>query len=169
MPSSWESAVLPGNQGAPIIAVYYFSHFPDSHIKQLFNPFDPPRFKSACPHIHSWSRCVGVCGPLDNQVWATPVVRNCRSVRQPRVETLSDGSQCCWSDRDREGLKKARLMGEKEFLWLLSWRAEESLYGCMVTLMHAIFLNLSPLPANSAVIKTFIAFLLTFTFFSYYK
>lgn len=129
MPSSWESAV-PGNQGAPIIAVYYFSHFPDSHIKQLFNPFDPPRFKSACPHIHSWSRCVGVCGPLDNQVWATAVVRNCRSVRQLRVETLSDGSQCCWSDRDREGLEKGAtdrrkgifmasvMTGRRVFVWM---------------------------------------------------
>lgn len=35
----------------------------------------------------------------------------------------------------------------------------------MVALMHAIFFNLSPLPANGAVIKTFITFLLTFTFF----
>lgn len=42
MLSSWEPAVLPGNQGAPIIAVYYSSHFPDSHIKQPSNPYDSP-------------------------------------------------------------------------------------------------------------------------------
>lgn len=56
-----------------------------------------------------------MCGPLDNQVWATAVVRK-GSVRQPRVEMLSGGSQSCWSDRDREGVEKGKTDGRKGIL-----------------------------------------------------
>lgn len=49
MLSSWVPAELPGNQGAPIIAVYYSSHFPDSHIKQPSNPDDPPQVRVSMP------------------------------------------------------------------------------------------------------------------------
>lgn len=49
MLSSWVPVELPGNQGAPIIAVHYSSHFPDGHIKQPSTPFDPPG-SGQCDH-----------------------------------------------------------------------------------------------------------------------
>lgn len=84
MPSSWEPAVLPGNQGAPIIAVYYSSHFPDSHIKQPSNPSDPPG-SSRQAHTDPLGLGVEVCavaGSLDNQAWTILVVRKGCSMSQ---------------------------------------------------------------------------------------
>lgn len=84
MLSSRVPAVLPGNQGAPIIAVYYSSHFPDSHIKQPSNLYDPP---GSGQHAHTdpLGLCVEVCGvagSLGNQAWTLPMVRKGCSMSQ---------------------------------------------------------------------------------------
>ncbi len=77
MLSSWDPVVLPGNQGAPIIAVYYSSHFPDSHIKQPSNPYDSPG-SGRHAHIDPLGLVVEVCevaGSLDNMAQTLSAVR----------------------------------------------------------------------------------------------
>lgn len=96
MRSSWEQAVLPGNQGAPIIAVYYSSHFPDSHIKQPSNPYDSPglgRHAHTDPLGLSVEEC-GDAGSLGNQPWTLPMVRKGCSMSQIWLETHPDKSYC---------------------------------------------------------------------------
>lgn len=97
MPSSWELAVLPGNQRAPIIAVYYSSHFPDSHIKQHFKSADP---QGSSRHAHTDPLGLGVevcavAGSMNNQAETLLVVRKGCSMSQTWVATHQESYSCC--------------------------------------------------------------------------
>lgn len=111
MLSSWELAVLPGNQGAPIIAVYYSSHFPDSHIKQPSNPYNPAG-SGQHAHLDPPGLVVElgeVAGSPDNQAWTLSVVREGYLMSQIWLETHPDKSYCyLWSASDRQAGNRGR-------------------------------------------------------------